>query len=194
MPVVFLREESEVSSGGTSMLYTVLNKREDKHIRTESQACVRRGDRVWRTYREARIWRDRNEPRMGIFGVLADWGADTQEDGNEPFRTLREHFKIVQIEEVIPVWIKDISREIVENARDDNLLDDGYINPDHATPEQEEVYYAKHRDEVMFQLRCLVSLAVYEALETRGMLTEKERRGDERQDGGSSDGALFRDT
>lgn len=173
------------------MLYTVLDKKEDRRIRRESQAASGRGDRVWKTLRDARLWRDRREPRRGVFGVLADWDTDTLEVGEE-FRSLNGSFKIVQIEEVIPEWIRGVSRSIAQGAWDDSLLDDGYINPDHATPEQEEVYYTKHKEEVLFQLRCLVSLAFYEELEIRGLLEGEQRRGDERQDGSKSDSAIFR--
>jgi len=179
------------------MLYTVLDKKKSREIRTDSQASVSRGDKVWKTLREARAWRDHHEHHKGVFAVLADWGSEVEAVPGETYGILLTVFKVVQLEEIVPNWIRDMSSRIAEGAFRESLLDDGYINPDYATPEQEETYYSKHRDDVMFQLRCLTSLSVFEELEIRGMLwDEKERkRGDyERQNCASSNPDLFRIT
>ena len=170
------------------MIYAILEKKQDECIRKESQACVRRGSPVWRTFREARIWRDSNDSDKGIFVVLADWEEDTELSDSPDYRILCDVFKLIQVEGVIPEWIKAISKKVAEEAWDEGLLEEGFINPDYATPEQELVYYDKHRDEVMFQIRCLTSLAIFEELESQGFLDARnERRGNERQDSGSSD-------
>jgi hypothetical protein len=179
------------------MLYTVLDKKRSREIRTDSQANVSRGDRVWKTLREARTWRDQHEHSKGVFAVLADWDSEVKPVPGEKYGVLLSVFKVVQLEEIVPTWIKDMSSRIAEGASHESLLDDGYINPDYATPEQEEVYYSKHRDEIMFQLRCLTSLAVFEELEIQGMIWDekKQRREDDgRQDCASSNPDLFRVT
>ena len=156
--------------GGTVMLYTVIDKKFDEDIRIDPQASVRRGAYVWNKLREARIWRDENAPDKGLFGVLAEWDKDTNVSEDGGFRLLSGTFKAVQLEEVLPDWVRRMSAEISEVAFKEGILDEGCINPDYATPEQEQVYYRKHRDEVMFQLRCLVSLTVFEELEHRGAM------------------------
>jgi len=174
------------------MLYTLLDKKIDEEIRADPQARVNRGDAVWETLRSARLWRDQNEPRLGVFAVLADWDADTLPSNSLEYRTLCGTFKVIQVEEVVPEWVKEMGGRIAQNAWDENLLDDGYINPDYATPEQELVYYGKHKDEVMFKLRCLISLVVFEELELR-RLHSTERDEDGRQDGSSGDTTIRRD-
>ena len=175
------------------MVYTVLPKKKDRQIRSDPQSSVGRGDRVWRTLKEARTWRDRNEPRMGVFGVLAGWGVDTVPSDTGAYHTLSDTFKIIQIEEILPRWIKDATKRVVQDAWEEGRLDGGYINPDHVTPEQEEVYYEKHRDEVMFMLRCLISLSVFEELEVLGLLEPQEERGHgERPDTSEDDTSIFR--
>lgn len=152
------------------MLYTVIDKTFDEDIRNDPQASVRRGAYVWNKLRDARLWRDANAPDKGLFGVLAEWDRDTKVSGDESFRLLSGTFKAVQLEEAFPDWLRKMSAEISAVAFRAGILDEGCINPDYVTPEQEQVYYQKHRDEVMFQLRCLVSLSVYEELEHRGVL------------------------
>lgn len=177
------------------MLYVVLDKTFDKKIRTDPQASVGRGELVWRTLREARLWRDQNAPQKGVFAVLAEWGTDTKLLDDKS-RILSETFKVIQVEEVLPEWLREASSRIADAAREIGILDDGYINPDYVTPEQEEVFYAKHRDEVMFQLRCLISLSVFEELEHRERENEarKERCENEQQDDGGDDRPILWDS
>lgn len=172
------------------MLYTVLGKDKERDIRLNSQFHACRGDRVWKTLREARLWRDHNEPAMGVFGVLACWETDTKIIEGKNYRFLKEIFKVVHLTEAIPGWLKDVIQKIVKNSYESDLLDKGFINPDYVTPEQEATYYEKHRDEVMFQLRCLITLSIFEELEVLG-LAGKERGKYERQDTSGNDTDIF---
>lgn len=177
------------------MLYTLLKKTRTRMIQDDPEDHVGRGDFVWRTFKEARQWRDEHDPHKGIFAVLAEWEKDTHVIEGKPYRAVCEPFKLLQIDDAVPAWIFSVGETIAQTAWTEGFLDNGYINPDYATPEQESQYYKKHREEIVFKMRCMIALKFYEELEYTGMLprqewrsTDGERR-DDRRDGAVSDTA-----
>jgi hypothetical protein len=150
------------------MVYTILKKTRTRLIQSNPEEHVSRGDFVWKTLREAREWRDIHEKNNGIFAVLADWDRDTSVVEGKGYRVVGEPFKLLDLESVIPEWLIRICSETVETAWKEGLLEEGYINPAYATPEQESMFYAKRKDDILFQLRCMMALKLYEELEHRG--------------------------
>jgi len=59
------------------MVYVVAHNSVEAWIRSDSQAHVNRGERVWKTEEEATLWRDKHAKSMSTFSVLADWDRDT---------------------------------------------------------------------------------------------------------------------
>jgi len=151
------------------MLYTVAPKSRIEDILKDSQACAHRGDKVWKTLKDAREWRSNHRPREGIFVVIAD-SKDVVQSPGESYGELTDSFKLLHLEDMFPEWLCEVSAQIAEEAFDSGILDDGYLNPDYTTTEQQDVYYHKHSDEVKFMLRCMISVGLFERLETLGRL------------------------
>ena len=82
------------------MLYTI-GRRDiyEPYMVADSEAAKGVTGSVWRTFVEVMAYRDSKAKEFGIYGVLADWDADTKHvvDG---FRALTRAAKLVAVDEV----------------------------------------------------------------------------------------------
>jgi hypothetical protein len=158
------------------MLYTLGHKSRYEYVLYDTQASAGIGDLVWESLRVARTWRDTHKPKMGIFGLLADWDEDTSVVEGEPYRKLTDSFKLVSLRDLFPEWLNRLSSRVAEEAWEAGLMDSGQINPDFITPEEEEKFYNNKRDEVTFRLKAMVSMVMFEELEEQGLLKSNDSR------------------